>query len=116
MITTNLNLKVNGVVVNNGTLLYEIENLVGDKLYFFHRGIQYCKLKSTKDMEFINNKSILRELFYIHNKITIPIFDDTAPLEFEGFDVDGLFLLVRGCDKSFMEWVNGGNIKWTETL
>ena len=110
MIATNLNLKVNGVVVNNGTLLYEIENLVGDKLYFFHRGIQYCKLKSTKDMEFINNKSILRELFYIHNKIIIPIFDDTAPLEFEGFDVDGLFLLVRGCDKSFMEWMNRGVI------
>lgn len=110
MITTNLNLKVNGVVVNNGILLYEIENLAGDKLYFFHRGTQYCELKSTKDMEFINNEAILRELFYIHNKTSITIFDDTTSLEFEGFDVDGLFLLVHGYDKSFMEWMNRGVI------
>ena len=106
-IINNLNLHLNGVIDNNGIILYEVENLIGDKRYFIHRGIQSMELKSTDGKEFINNKTIIRELIDIHNCKIVEIASD-GHYTGDFIEVGGLLLVIDTTNNNLVKWIYGG--------
>ena len=106
-IINNLNLHLNGVIDNNGIILYEVENLIGDKRYFIHRGIQSMELKSTDGKEFINNKTIIRELIDIHNCKIVEIASDEHYTD-NFIEVGGLLLVIDTTNNNLVKWIYGG--------
>lgn len=75
---TQFNLKLTGVYTNNNVILYEIENSIGDKRYFIHRGLQSLTVSSTKNMELITNDTVIKELIHYHNERVCDILERTG--------------------------------------
>lgn len=100
-------LKLTGVYTNNNTILYEIENSIGDKRYFIHRGWQSLTVSSVENMELITNDTVIKELIRYHNERACDILESTG-FTYTCTWVDDLVLVLKDNeeeDKTIWDWI-----------